>query len=223
MQTAAVVLVLTLPLTWLFIGGAVYRRRRDGRLAPPLLRAVAYDVTAVAVALAVVVVGDVPRVSPSVGSPGPVLGVVAGIAGGLALFSIYARARPPAPSSVAPRLRRFAVQGGVTSITSVAEEIAWRGVALGTALTVWEWSEAGAVASTAALFGLLHVGLGGLRAVVTHTVTGAILGVTYVATGTLVVPIVVHVVYNLAVIARRLSLQAEQASGDSSVVDALAR
>jgi membrane protease YdiL (CAAX protease family) len=204
MQSIAAIFVMTLPATWLLIGGAIYRPRRDGRLGPPLLRAIGYDVTAIAAGVAVA--GFIVRPDPLWGSPGPILGVMLGVIGGLVLFTFLARDWPPSPVSIVrAQPRRLAVQGSITSLTSIAEEVAWRGVALGTAITVWGWPAPVAVIVTATLFGSLHLGLGGWRAVATHTLTGFLLGGAFVVTGQLIASIAAHVAYNLVVIAYRLT------------------
>jgi membrane protease YdiL (CAAX protease family) len=209
------IVVLSAPLSWLLIGGAIYRERRNGRLAPPLLRAVGYDMFAVTIgAIAATALVEPPE--GAVSTPWPAaFGVGFGL--GLLMFLVYSRSTVRAVARgirLAPR--RFVVQSTVAGVTSSAEEIAWRGVALTTALTIWNWPWWLAVGVTGVLFGALHVGLGGLRPVITHSITGAVLGTAYVLTGSLVVPIAAHVVYNLAVVGDH-QLRPKDASSPNTV------
>lgn len=210
--TMMAVMVLAAPACWLAIGGAIHRPRPDGRQAPPLLRALGYDL--IAIALGAACGWHVVAPEPGVVQLGPVVATAGAAAIGVALHVLYAGRSPRLlVRGVRSDPRRFGVQAAVTTATSIAEEIAWRGVALGTAVWWWGWPIWVALPVTGLLFGLLHLGLGGPKLVATHTVTGLVLGGIYLATGNLAVPLAAHVAYNLAVVS------AHQLRPDSAQAD----
>jgi membrane protease YdiL (CAAX protease family) len=216
-HTVITIAVLTFPLWWLFIGGAIYRPRPDGSEAPALLRAIGYDLTAIS--LAAVAIWWVTDLDDRLLPVSSARAAFAGFALGVGLYALYSKGDfGPLLRAVRDNRRRFAVRGAVTTITSVAEEIAWRGVALASAIVVFGWSEGLALAVTAVLFGLLHFGLGGIRPIVTHTVTGLVFGAAFLLTGALLLTIVAHVTYNLAVTAAQLRLAPAQEEAEAEPV-----
>lgn len=178
MQTYVAIVVLTAPLTWMLLGGAIFRERRNGQLAPQWLRLVGYDLFAVALgALALFYLASPSETTLSLSWP---MAIALGLTSGLLAYAAYARGRLRGLlSGVARQPLRFAEQGTLISLTSAAEEIAWRGVALGVAVWVWGWPMWLALVITSMLFGTLHLGLGGIRLALTHSVTGAMLALLY--------------------------------------------
>ena len=113
----------------------------------------------------------------------PALAGSAGAAAGGALFVVASGSSfgRPGPAVAA-----------VLAVSAVAEELLWRGLALG-----WLSARAGpilALAASSLLFGFAHPGSRRL-----HSLTGLCFGSLYLATGGLVAPCCAHVVYNVAV------------------------
>lgn len=116
----------------------------------------------------------------------PALGLAIGLVAGTILYAIVARRRPVAVGPAGPLPTAFIV-GWAT-----VEEIVWRWLLLGgLALAV---PAAAAFVATIVAFAWAHAH--GRRG---HLLTGATFGGVYLLTGTLLAPVLAHVVYNLLV------------------------
>lgn len=83
----------------------------------------------------------------------------------------------------------------LTLLIVVCEELLWRGVLIDGARTIWNWSAGEALALSAGAFGLHHYFFG-LRNVILKCVHGAVWGLAFLLTGSLVVPVMSHLVFN---------------------------
>ena len=120
-----------------------------------------------------------------------------GVAAGLALFLLLARARP----CVLLTPLAFATALAVAT-TGMSEEAIWRAFALGrVAQTAGLWA---AVAVTSTAFAATHLPALRTRGAAVQLVTGTVFGALFALTGSLVACALAHAVYNvLAVLARR--------------------
>ena len=121
-----------------------------------------------------------------------------GVAAGIALFLLLARARPRAlltPAAFATAL--------VVAAAGSSEEAIWRAFALGRiAPTAGLWA---AIAVTSAAFAATHLPSLRARGAAVQLVTGAVFGTLFAATGSLVACALAHAAYNVfAVLCRRV-------------------
>lgn len=120
----------------------------------------------------------------------------AGVAGLLFLVLIIAGQNPfllirsPLPASVSQRLLFFCV-GGL--IAPIAEEIVFRGLIFG---YLRRWGTPAAVLISTALFAAIHLGP---SIPITQIVGGAVFAMAYQAGKSLMTPIVIHMLGNLAI------------------------
>jgi ABC-2 type transport system ATP-binding protein len=125
-----------------------------------------------------------------------------GICAGVVLFAAVARTRlSPAALATVPRGRLVGRTLALT-IKAAHEEAVWRAVALGS--LVGPIGRAGALAVSTVLFAAAHVSRLGARAT-QHLATGAVFGLTYLATGRLAAAIGAHATYNVLIGAGLLS------------------
>jgi ABC-2 type transport system ATP-binding protein len=121
-----------------------------------------------------------------------------GVAAGVALFMLLARARPRVlltPMAFATAL--------VVAAAGMSEEAIWRAFALGRIAP--NAGTAAAVAVTSAAFAVTHLPALRPRGAAMQLVTGSVFGVLFVATGSLVACALAHAAYNLlAVLCRRV-------------------
>jgi len=148
------------------------------------------------------------RLAPTPPPRGPLaagLAAPAGIAVGCVLFAALARARPRLLVT-----RVAAVAALAIAAAGVSEEAVWRAFAL--ARLAGTTGPVAAVAITSAGFAAVHVPALRFRGAAVHVLTGAALGVLFVATGSLVACGVAHAVYNvLAVLGRGAATPASAA------------
>ncbi len=118
-----------------------------------------------------------------------------GIAGA-ALFATLARRPIPAAAIAAAPRRRLLARSVVLTIRSVQEEAVWRGLVLG--LLVGTLGRVGALVLSSAVFASAHARAQG-RAAAAHLASGAVFGVSYLATGRLLAAVAAHGTYNVLV------------------------
>jgi membrane protease YdiL (CAAX protease family) len=123
---------------------------------------------------------------------------------GILLFTVVARRLPVAAPSLRPGAT-FAAKNAMLAIWATNEELLWRRVLLGEALR------------GGALFALVAstVGFAAVHRTrrKTHVATGAVFGASYLASGSLLAPIVAHWAYNVLLAAelRRARARAVEA------------
>ena len=139
-------------------------------------------------------------------APGLTIGLTLALAVGLAVLTWFAvraaRAEGEGVTSIGdiqallPRNRQELRLGALLSINAgVVEELAFR-LALPAVIFGASGSAVAAVVGSVLLFGALHV-YQGVWGVVGTTLVGALLMATYVVSGTIVVPIVLHALFDL--------------------------
>jgi membrane protease YdiL (CAAX protease family) len=138
--------------------------------------------------------------------------VVAGCCAGLVLYWLdHASAMVARPLSQRDGITPTVIEGAtramaleqpsaivacaLTLIIVVGEEFLWRGVLIDGARTTWDWSAGQALALSAGAFGLHHYFFG-LRNIILKTVHGAVWGGAFLITGSLIVPMMSHLVFN---------------------------
>ncbi|MGI8622377.1 MAG: CPBP family intramembrane glutamic endopeptidase, partial [Solirubrobacteraceae bacterium] len=190
-----------------------YLRRRRGDASRALLRVYAF--TLVVEGSWIVVVGLILLVSPDLDPGalglrlptgrllGPAVGVTTGAVVAQIVTGVVVRARgisvPVAGDfalllPVTPAERRLA--GLVAIGAGVSEEVLVRGLLIALGVGVLGLSPLVAAAAATALFGLVHLYQGWIGVLGT-TVLGAIFGGIYLATGSLLLPIVLHVAVDI--------------------------
>jgi membrane protease YdiL (CAAX protease family) len=131
---------------------------------------------------------------------GALLAACGGIGAGVALFVTLARRAPQRFRPHAVAIRALVLTAPALLAAAVGEEAIWRYLLLGVLRGLAGTS--GALAASTAAFAFAH-GLGGVRAVRIHVVTGACFGTVYIASGRLVAAVAAHLAYNLLVVAAR--------------------
>lgn len=104
------------------------------------------------------------------------------------------------------RPRRFLVQATIVLITSIAEEVIWRGFFF-TSLVKVGWPIGWAVFVSSLWFGADHMHRG-WRMLPVYVLIGGVLCGVFIVTGTLVAPASAHVAYNLAIVNYKLRADA---------------
>lgn len=135
-----------------------------------------------------------------------VIGVPLGIVAGLILYYVLAAGDASTPVAASRRsiLSLMALLAGV----SIAEEIIWRGFALDTLRTT---SGTGvALVATTLGFGASHAATQGWSGIRYHLITGLVMGLICVATGSLLSAIAAHLSYNMMFV-RRIAAQGSMA------------
>ncbi|MBT9149597.1 MAG: CPBP family intramembrane glutamic endopeptidase [Dehalococcoidia bacterium] len=112
--------------------------------------------------------------------------------------------------------RRFLVQGGVISITSVAEEIIWRGFFFVSLLDLLSFPIALAALASSIWFGLEHMHQG-WKMLPMYILIGGVFCMLFIFTGNLIAPVTAHIAYNLAIVGPKLgdAVNTASARGDS--------
>jgi membrane protease YdiL (CAAX protease family) len=127
--------------------------------------------------------------------------IAGALAAGIALYCILAgrgfRLGRIARAAVLPMLGT----GLVVSLTAIAEETIWRGFAFG--FLADRSGVPVAVVMTTLGFAALHMYGQGWSGVISHVLTGAAFALAVVITGGLIAAMLMHVTYNLAVVAAR--------------------
>ena len=100
------------------------------------------------------------------------------------------------------RPRRFLVQAAIILITSIAEEVIWRGFFF-TSLLELGWPIGWAVFASSLWFGADHMHRG-WRMLPVYVLIGGVFCGVFIVTGTLVAPATAHVAYNLAIVNYKL-------------------
>lgn len=98
--------------------------------------------------------------------------------------------------------RRFLVQGGVISLTSVAEEIIWRGFFFASLVDL-NFPIALAAFASSIWFGLEHMHQG-WKMLPIYTLIGGVFCMFFILTGNLIAPVAAHIAYNLAIVGQKL-------------------
>jgi len=130
------------------------------------------------------------------------IGIPLGIGAGLILYYVLAAGDTSTPVAASRRsvLGLMALLAGV----SIAEEVLWRGFALE---TVRATSGTGvALVATTLGFGASHAATQGWSGIRYHLLTGLVLGLVCIATGSLLSAIAAHLSYNMMFV-RRIASQ----------------
>jgi len=101
------------------------------------------------------------------------------------------------------QLRRWLVQGGVISLTSVAEEIIWRGFFFVSLIDLLGFPIALAALTSSIWFGLEHMHQG-WKMLPIYALIGGVFCALFILTGNLIAPVAAHIAYNLAIVSQRL-------------------
>ncbi len=130
------------------------------------------------------------------------IGVPLGVAAGLILYYVLAAGDTSTPVSTSHRsvAKLMALLAGV----SIAEEILWRGFALETLTTTA--GIAVALVATTLGFAASHAATQGWSGIRYHLLTGLVMGLVCVATGSLLSAIATHLSYNMMFV-RRIAAQ----------------
>ena len=96
-----------------------------------------------------------------------------------------------------PRWRALAAKSGRLTVRAAGEEVLWRWLVLGRMSA--PLGLPGALVLSVGGFALAHYGTQGRRGILVHLVTGTTFAALYLATGSLVAPIVAHAAYNVLV------------------------
>ncbi len=134
-----------------------------------------------------------------------------GIISGLLLVTLLSKGQCQFWRLPLQQARRFLVQGGVISITSVAEEIIWRGFFFVSLLDL-NFPVALTVLTSSVWFALQHVHQG-WKMLPIYTLIGGVFCVLFIFTGDLIAPVAAHIAYNLAIVAHKLREEVNTTSG----------
>ena len=99
--------------------------------------------------------------------------------------------------------RRFLVQGGVISLTSVGEELIWRGFFFVSLVDLLTFPIALAALASSIWFALEHMHQG-WKMLPIYTLIGGVFCMLFILTGNLIAPVAAHIAYNLAIVGQKL-------------------
>jgi membrane protease YdiL (CAAX protease family) len=144
----------------------------------------------VAIAAALVAAGIVPLLR---GAERDLIGMSAGVVAGLLLF--YALAHNGNVHPVPAKLSAVIKLAALLAAVSVAEEILWRGYALASLRTTT--GPIAALIVTTIGFSAAHASTQGWSGIRYHLITGFVMGLAFVLTGSLLAAVTTHLSYNL--------------------------
>ncbi len=134
-------------------------------------------------------------------SPDPSDDLLVGLPAGVLLF--LALNRQPLTMVAAMRTLtapQACARATFFTVNTLAEEVVWRGWLLESLTRVT--SVPAAAAMSAIGFAFIHLGLQGVRGVLTHLLTGTVFACAYLATHSVLAPFAAHLVYNLLFLGR---------------------
>ena len=151
---------------------------------------VTFSLAQVGVAAVLVAVGAVQLLH---GVERDLIGMTIGIAAGLLLF--YALAHDGASKPVVAKFSAVLRLAALLIAVSIAEEIVWRGYALATLRATT--GPIVALLATTIGFSAAHATTQGWSGIRHHLVTGFVIGLAFVLTGSLLAAVTTHLSYNL--------------------------